>query len=990
MNNKLMNGKAYWRSLDQLAETEEFKQFLYREFPENASELNNPLSRRKFLTLMGASIGLAGLAGCRRPVEKIIPYVVAPENIIPGIPNYYATTMPFGLNSYGLVAESHEGRPTKLEGNEKHPSTRGKASAMIQAQILGLYDPDRGQMVTHDGKTSNWTEFVTAWRSQLSGFEQNGGEGLMVISESFASPSLAALRSEFLKKFPKAEWLAFEPVSDENILNGLKKVFGSDVRPLYEMEKAKVIFALDSDFALTETESIIATRGFAAGRRMNSEQDEMNRLYVVENTYTTTGTLADHRLRLPFKRIPAFLVALTKKLQAKGLQVSLNSAIDGINSSAFDEKWLEALAGDLLKNRGASLLLAGHRQEPFVHALTAAINTALGNDGKTVHYKPLSDALLPDMAAFSSAVRQMQERKVKALALLGVNPVYAAPADLNFGEALKSVEFTVQLGLYPDETGSVTRWYVPQAHFLESWADARSADGTVSFVQPMIEPLLGGKSNLEMAQALISGEDKTGYEILRGYWQSKWSALTFESEWRRGLHDGLVSGSALPDYEVKVQSEAVAELGGSFKPKASELSKTNLELVFQVDPAVFDGRFGNNGWLQEMPDPVTKIAWDNVLIISPRTAGELNLANEELVRLSVSGLDMVAPVWVVPGQADYSLTLALGYGRRGVGRIADGVGFDAYRLRRSDALWSTEGVTLARTGETYKLASTQDHGSMEGRPLAREAGLEHYREHPHFAPEMVEHPPLKNLWKEHTYDEGYQWGMTIDLNSCTGCNACLVACQSENNISIVGKEQVSRGREMHWIRLDRYFSGDPDDPEVIFQPVACQQCENAPCEQVCPVAATVHDAEGLNVMAYNRCIGTRYCSNNCPYKVRRFNFFNNTKDYPELIKMAQNPDVTVRARGVMEKCTYCTQRINEARIRSQNENRQIYDGEVVAACQQTCPAEAIVFGNLLDPESAVSKAKRNNRNYSMLGELNLRTRTTFMARIRNPHPDLAA
>ncbi|MEJ2543380.1 MAG: 4Fe-4S dicluster domain-containing protein, partial [Calditrichaceae bacterium] len=533
----------------------------------------------------------------------------------------------------------------------------------------------------------------------------------------------------------------------------------------------------------------------------------------------------------------------------------------------------------------------------------------------------------------------------------------------------------------------LVNWHLPFAHFLESWSDARSLDGTVSVVQPMIEPLFGGRSMAEVLNLVVTGEDVRGYEIVRSTWKGILKSGDFDFRWTKVLHDGLLADSQTQKENPKISVSKI-ELALSDNSGQEKLSAKNLEIVFRQSPAVFDGRFANNGWLQEMPDPVTKLSWDNTALISPNTAKELNLKNEDVVKIDYKGRTIEAPVWIMPGHADYSITLTLGYGRKSVGRIGNYVGYDAYKIRPSINPDFGIGAVITKTGKTYPLANTQDHGSMEGRPLVREASIEEYNKHPEFASEMVEHAPLESLWEEHKYDEGYHWGIKIDLNACSGCNACMIACQSENNIPIVGKEQVRNGREMHWIRLDRYFSGELSDPEMVYQPVACQQCENAPCEQVCPVAATVHDKEGLNVMAYNRCIGTRYCSNNCPFKVRRFNFFNYTNEYPEIIKMAQNPDVTVRSRGVMEKCTYCTQRINEAKIRAKNDGRVLKDGEVVSSCQQSCPADAIVFGNINDPDSAVSKMKKLNRDYTMLGELNLKTRTTYLAKVRNPNPAL--
>jgi MoCo/4Fe-4S cofactor protein with predicted Tat translocation signal len=975
---KRLNGKKYWRSLDQLADTPEFREFLHREFPENVSELTSTVSRRKFLTLMGASIAFAGLASCRRPVEKIIPYVNAPENVIPGVPKYYATTMPFGLSAYGLLVESHEGRPTKIEGNELHPSTLGKSNILTQAAILGLYDPDRSNSVTKDGVQKSWDDFISYWRDERKRFSENKGEGLTVLSESFVSPTLYRLYTEFIKVYPKAKWFTYEPVSDENIYSGTKLAAGKNYQPIYDYSKAKVILSLDSDFLMNESENITANKGFSTGRKLVSEKDNMNRLYVVENNFSVTGGMADHRLRLPNSKIKDFCIALMNEL---GIRMGKPDI------SKFDQKWLKEVAADLKKNRGNSLVVAGKKQPPVVHAMIMAINETLGNAGRSVIYGELKDAVLSTTDSIKELKASIQKKEVNTLLILGGNPVYNTPADIEFSNVLKKIEKTIHLSPYPDETSKLINWHLPLVHFLESWGDARSADGTASVIQPLIEPLFGGRSIAEVLNLVVTGEDVRGYEIVRSTWKGILKSGDFEFNWIKILHDGLHTQSQSAKENPKILTLRL-ELALSETRSEEKLSADNLEIVFRQSPAIFDGRFANNGWLQEMPDPVTKLSWDNTALLSPNTAKELNIKNEDLIKIDYKGRNIETPVWIMPGHADYSITLTLGYGRKSAGRIGNYVGYNAYKIRPVTNLDFGIGAVVTKTGRTYPLANTQDHGSMEGRPLVREASIDEYRKLPEFAKEMVEHPPLESLWKEHSYDEGYQWGMTIDLNACSGCNACVIACQSENNIPIVGKEQVRNGREMHWIRLDRYFSGELRDPEIVYQPVACQHCENAPCEQVCPVAATVHDKEGLNVMTYNRCIGTRYCSNNCPYKVRRFNFFNYTNQYPEILKMAQNPDVTVRSRGVMEKCTFCTQRINAAKITAKNNGEDVKDGDVVTACQQSCPADAIVFGNINDPESTVSKMKKLNRDYTMLGELNLKTRTTYLAKIRNPNSAL--
>ncbi len=978
-----LSGKTYWRSLNQLANTPEYREFLEREFPEGASEMKDGLTRRTFLSLMGASIAMAGLAGCRKPVEKILPYVTAPENIIPGVPKYYASTMPLGNSAYGILVESHEGRPTKIEGNKLHSSSQGASNSWIQASMLGLYDPDRSQSVTNGLARSDWESFVAGWRTRLEEHKKDGGAGLAVLSEAFTSPTMARLAAKLRKDFPNATWVAYEPVSDENIYAGIELATGEKLQPVYDYGKAEVILSLDSDFLSTESEQISAVRGYAAGRRLESEKDSMNRLYVAEGAYSLTGSVADHRMRVRTSEIPAFAAAVAAELQAQGVNIVGGAALSGFANHGFDKNWLRVVASDLINARGNCLVVAGYRQPAALHALVAAINQALGANGNSVNYRRLADAELSNRDGFAALVRRMDAGEIKSLVMLGGNPVYNAPADLNFSRALNKVEYSIHLSLHQDETTREAEWHVPMAHYLESWGDARAVDGTLSVIQPMIEPLFGGKSNCELAHFIMTGEDVRGYEIVRETWRNILRSGGFEVAWQRVLHDGVLNGSAEGPVAATINGSAVGGAIGSL-PKAVQ----GLEVVFQVSPSVYDGRFANNGWLQETPSPITKLTWDNPALISFATAREHNLENGDLIQLELNGRSLELPVWVVPGQADNMLVLDLGYGRTHAGRVGNGVGFDTYRLRTSGAMFAAGGAGITKLNRTYLLASAQDHGSMEGRPLIREATLAEYREDPNFAPEMVEHPPLKSLWDEPDYSEGYQWGMAIDLTTCVGCGACSVACQSENNIPIVGKQQVSNGREMHWMRIDRYFAGNLDEPEVAHQPVTCQHCENAPCEQVCPVAATMHDREGLNLMVYNRCIGTRYCSNNCPYKVRRFNFFNYTKDMPEIIQMAMNPDVTVRFRGVMEKCTFCIQRISEAKINAKLSDRRVQDGEVTTACQQACPAGAITFGDLNDPNSKVRKVKEQNRNYAMLSELNVQPRLTYLARIRNPHPEL--
>jgi len=988
--------RTYWRSLAQLEGSPESRAFLEREFPEGASELPEGVTRREMIMLLGASLSLAGLAGCRRPVEEIVPFVTAPEEIVPGIPRSYTTTMPFRRSAYGLIVESHEGRPTKIEGNPSHPSTLGASGSLVQASMLGLYDPDRSQSVMLQGTRKPWSDFVTAWGQLSQAHAGDGGAGLAVLSESFSSPTLARLASAFRARYPRAIWATYDAVSDENRLAGLRSATGRDVDLLLRIDQASVILALDADPLLTDPEMIRHTRGFAAGRRAGASGGTMNRLYAVEGVYSLTGAMADHRLRLESRQIAPFLAALAARLvpPAAGAASLAGAGVPGV-----DPRWIDALAKDLLANRGKGLIVAGERQPAAVHAVVCALNTSLGNTGKTVSYYETKDAALPSVSSLTSLVSAMQGGTVLTLVVLGGNPVFDAPADLDFASAMAKVPDTIALADTVDETSSKAEWHIPRAHYLESWGDARAVGGTLSVVQPLILPLFGGRTPVEVLGLMVGGQDRPGYEIVRETWKPILGEGEFDRKWNRVLHDGFLAGSELPEVVSGLTGQPFAELaraiGAAGSRPAGAGSPGGLEIVFLPSPSLHDGRFANIGWLQELPDPLTKLTWDNPALVSPKTAETLGLANEEMVRLDYEGRSLELPVWILPGMADGVLALTLGYGRRRAGRIGSEVGFDTFKIRASKALGFDGGGKLTRLGRRYPLSATQEHGSMEGRPLVRESTVAELRsgtkEEARPGPLGVfeEEPEHFSLFKERTYEQGHQWGMTIDLNTCIGCNACMVACQSENNVPVVGKIQVGKAREMHWIRVDRYFSGEPSgNPEIVFQPVPCMQCEDAPCEQVCPVAATVHDGEGLNVMVYNRCIGTRYCSNNCPYKVRRFNFFNFTKDTPDILKLAMNPDVTVRSRGVMEKCSYCVQRINGAKIDAKLAGRQLRDGDVKTACQQACPASAIEFGDIRDGASRVAKAKADPRNYALLEELNTKPRTTYLAKVRNPNPDL--
>ena len=962
----------YWRSVDQMEQTPEFMEFLHREFPQGAAEMADPVSRRSFMKIMGASVALAGLASCRVPKENIVPFVKSPENVVPGRPKFYATTFTFADYVFGVLAESHEGRPTKIEGNDLHPSSLGAIHPWATASVLDLYDPDRSKEPLLKGAPATWTQFESDWSNWSKVYASKQGAGLAVISESISSPTLERLANDFRKKFPNATWVTYNPVSKENEVEGLRRATAKASRVVYNLEKANVILSVDSDFLSTEPESVRYTKQFSKGRRIQKAKDDMNRLYVVESAHSGTGAMADHRLAILSSRIPHFLVSLYMMLQTQGVSLpALPSSLTKLNLGSEYDSWVKALANDMRANIGKCPILVGSHQSALVHALAFKLNTELGNVGKTVSIYATND-YTSSTAAFKKLNTQITNKSISALVMLGGNPVFNAPSDFDFANAIKNVEHTVHASSHVDETSNLCQWHLPLSHYLESWSDARTADGVTSIVQPLILPLYNSRSAVEILSQITIQAYRPGYEIVTETWKNQ--------NWKQALHDGVVKNQTAT--EIK---NASVNLDGF---SVDDVSADQIEVTFLPSPSVFDGRFANNGWLQELPHAVTKVTWDNPALISPALAKQFGLKNGQWIELKNNSRSFEIPVWIVPGQAKSSITLHLGFGRS-IGRVATDKGFNTYALRTSQEPGVESGFILSVLSRTSKIASTQDHGSMEGRPLVREASIGEFQKKPDtFKEEVPEHPPLRSLWKDRTYDEGYQWGMVIDLNTCTGCNACVTACQGENNIPVVGKEQVLHGREMHWIRMDRYFSGNEDTPLVVYQPMACVHCENAPCEQVCPVQATVHDKEGLNVMVYNRCIGTRYCSNNCPYKVRRFNFFNYTKDTPQVTQMVANPDVTVRFRGVMEKCTYCIQRINHARHNAKQENRDIRDGDIKTACQQACPADAITFGNINDPNSRVSKLKKLDQNYAVLEELNIRPRTTYLAKLRNPNPEI--
>jgi MoCo/4Fe-4S cofactor protein with predicted Tat translocation signal len=1026
----------FWRSLEELSGSESFMEFLHNEFPRETSWVKT-LSRRDFLKLLAAPLALAGLSACTpQPVERIVPYAEAPEGLVPGKPLFFATAMELDGYARGLVVESHMGRPTKVEGNPQHPASLGATDVFSQASVLTLYDPDRAQVVSSRGQIRTWEAFQRELRGALEAQGGLQGAGLRLLTGAISSPTLAAQIRGLLEQHPQARWHVYEPVGTDNVRQGAQEALGDIFETTYNLDNADVILSLDSNFMFREPGSVRYMRQFASRRPPHATAETMNRLYVVESSLTITGSSADHRLAVQASQVEGI---------ARAIAARLGAGSDPGNTAA-PAGWIDAVAADLDAHRGRCVVMAGPQQPPAVHVLAHTMNAALGNAGQTVLYtRPV--LVRPEEGqggTLADLVQDLNAGAVDILLILSDNPVFNAPADVNFAAAMEQARLSVYLGMYEDETARRANWHIPATHYLEMWSDTRAFDGTVSIVQPLIEPLYNGHSPHELL-AIFSGQTATdGYEIVRAVWQERFqtgnlsgesaqmeipptpppgeegtgeedpaaqpdpgeeegepangstgaAVSGFERFWQRALHDGMIEGSALTPVNA-------APLSGLEAAPTGAPAQGEMELVFEPDPGLWDGRFANNAWLQELPRPLTKLTWDNAALISPATAERLGVQNEQVVELHFRGRAVEAPVYILGGQPENSVTIHLGFGRRRGGNVLTNTGFNAYQIRPSEAMWFGSGLEVRPTGKRYRLATTQDHFSLEGRPLVRSATAAVYAENPAFAMEfehgihpsngeeeqgLVPKPP--SMYPEHPYDDN-AWGMTINLNACNGCNACVVACQSENNVPVVGKDEVLTGREMHWLRVDRYFAGnDLDNPEVYFQPVLCMHCEQAPCEPVCPVNATVHDDEGLNNMVYNRCVGTRYCSNNCPYKVRRFNFYQYSELNSEPLKMLNNPDVTVRNRGVMEKCTYCVQRISAGRIRAKIENRAIADGEVVPACAQACPTQAIVFGNLNDPNSQVVQMKQQPLNYAMLAELGTRPRTSYLAQVRNTNPQM--
>ena len=939
------SGPQFWRSLEELGQSAEFRACLEREFPAGASEWDEAeasggMGRRQFLTLMGASLALAGLSGCTpRSREKIVPYVDQPEQIIPGQPLYYATAMPLNGYGRGILVETQMGRPVKIEGNPAHPDSLGATDAVTQAAILGLWDPDRSRAPFVGDQLSTWNHFQSELLDVLTKMRATQGEGLAVLTEPTSSPTMGRQLDEFLVKFPHARSYEWSP----------RAKLRTNFPAATDFGRADLIVSVGSDFLVDQPGSLRYTRQFAARRRVQDGQAQPNRLYVLESTPTLTGAMADHRLSAPPDRIAAVLRRLSGAAEEK---------LDD-----REDAFARQLVADLAKHAGSSVVVTGEMEPALIQDLAQG----LGKRGQ-----PFIDHAADELVVLSD---DLAAGRIKNLIIFGGNPVYTAPADLRFAAALAQASFSAHLSLHRDETSQRCRWHLPATHFLEAWSDIVGSVGTSTIMQPAIDPLYAGRSAHELMAMLGEDSVASGYEIVRATWKAA-RPEDFETFWQQSIHDGVVA----PPEPGRTQRELIAP------PKyvPPQVVDGADYLLLRPDPTVGDGRWANNGWLQELPKPLTKLTWDNAALIGPALAARHGLKTGDVVELRVDNRAVEAPVMILPGQADRCVTVHLGYGRTHGGHVATGRGFDAYKLQTTANRWCAPGLQIRQLGRTHEFATTQTHFNMEGRDLVRVANLDEFRANPNFAQPALQNRPSLLPALAPLGSQTYAWGLAIDLSTCTGCNACVTACQAENNSPVVGKDQVSRGREMHWMRIDSYFEGPPDDPKMLHQPVMCMHCEKAPCEIVCPVAATVHNSEGLNTMVYNRCVGTRFCSNNCPYKVRRFNFLEYSAPPDSAEAQGHNPNVTVRRRGVMEKCTYCVQRINEVRIGAELANRPIRDGEIKTACQQACPAEAIVFGNLLDPASLVSRRKREPVNYGLLEELNTQPRTTYLARIRNP------
>ncbi len=970
------SGPEYWRSLEELAQTPEFRESLQREFASPSGAWQDDVSRRGFLKLMSASLALAGLAGCTKlPPEAIVPYVRQPSEMVPGLPLFYATAMDLNGQGIPVLVRSNEGRPTKIEGNPEHPETQGGTDLFSQASVLGLYDPARSQTTLYQGEVRPWSSFVGAMQGPLANLKAQGGAGMRLLTQSIASPTMAAQIRSLQAAFPQMKWHQWQPLHRDYVRSGSMLAFGEHVEPQYRLANADVIVSLDADFLYPGFLGFHACSRDWANRRDPENPAGMSRTYAIETSVTTTGFKADHRIAVRPSALEHYARAL-----AGQLGISAGGSVPAEHQAVIRE-----IARDLQRAHGRAVVIAGETAPPVVQALAHAMNQALGAVGQTVVYTdPVAASPVDNRQSLRELVDDINAGSVQMLIILGGNPVFDVPADIDFKSALLKVPLKVGYSLYTDETAFYTDWHVCATHYLESWSDVRASSGIISIVQPLIAPLYGSHTPHEFLAVFNGQPDTSSYELVRAYWKTQHTGSDFESWWRKCVHDGFIPGT---EFAPRTVSLRVRDFSTIPAPPVAQ----GLELAFRQDPTLLDGRFAPNAWLQECPKPNSKLMWDNPAYISPRTAERLGipaLQDAALVELQHRGGKIVIPVWVQPGQPDDVALLLLGSGRERAGETGTAKGVNVYPLRYADTPYFAAGAQLRKTGDTYQVADRQGYQQIQGRNMIRAAALAEYRKDPKFAHLKVTPPePEESLVPNYDYPE-YAWGMAIDLNRCTGCNACVVACQSENNVAVVGKTQCLMGRQMQWLRIDQYYNGESSNPRSYFEPMLCVQCERAPCELVCPVNATVHSTEGLNDMVYNRCVGTRYCSNNCAWKVRRFNFLLFEDWTTPQLKLMRNPEVTVRSRGVMEKCTYCVQRITHGRITAEREDRPLHDLEVLTACQQSCPTHAIVFGDINNRSSMVARWKQNPRNYSVLEELNTRPRTSWLAAVLNPNPAL--
>jgi MoCo/4Fe-4S cofactor protein with predicted Tat translocation signal len=962
-------GPTFWRTLEEAAESNELREYIEQEFPGLSGQVPQGVDRRSLLKVMAASLAMAGAAACtRQPPEYIVPYVRQPENVIPGVPLFYATAMTTGGYARGLLVESHLNRPTKIEGNPDHPASLGATSIFEQASVLNLYDPDRSESVLHEGRASMWGEFTGAMIAETQNLNARKGEGLAILTGATTSPTLIQQITSILSQWPSAKWYIHEPNVNPAIASAAKKIAGRNSMVVYDLSQADVIVSLESDF-MNAGPAMLAYARQLAKRRAVDNGEKPCRFYAIESSPSVTGSIADHRFPAKSSAIPAIAYQLAKAC-----------GVAAPDAPGTAPEWLNAIAKDLADAKGRAVVIPGEFQPESVHLAAYAINAALGNTGKTVR---ILDGVESDQShPLEELTNDLNGGHVETLIILGPNPVYTAPASLSFEQAIRKARLVVRLGQYFDETSRWSHWHVPEAHYLETWSDCRAFDGTTTIQQPLMLPLYGSKSAHEILTILQMKPDVSSHEIVKGYWQSQNKGGDFTIMWQTSLHDGWVAGTAVG----QVNASHPVTL-----PPLEAAGISGVEVVFRPDPTIGDGTYSNNGWLQELPKPQSKMTWDNVVLVSPKAAAGMHIDKGYVLRVTVNGKSIEGPAWILPGHAEDSVTITFGYGREGSGRVGNKIGYNAYTLQNAASPYVAAG-SVVNTGRTYRIADIQETQTMAGREPVRAADLNEFRQHPEFPTMGAEHAPVPqglNLYHAQEFPyPGYKWGMAIDLNVCIGCHSCVIACQAENNIAVVGKDQVARGRHMHWIRVDRYYSGDLDNPDMYNQPVPCMHCENAPCEVVCPVAATVHSSEGINQMVYNRCVGTRYCSNNCPYKVRRFNFYLYSDWQTQSLYGVRNPDVTVRSRGVMEKCSYCIQRIEEVKIQAEKEERRARDGEIVTACAQVCPTEAITFGDLNDPNSKVAKLHALKRNYALLDDLNTRPRTTYLGYVRNANETL--